>query len=332
MMKIDKLWEELESDKSVSHGLLLRRYSGSVLPDVFIAMKLPEKFRCIAASLSNSASIDLSGYSNLQDISLEIIPDESRAEKNILLFKLLSNQHLDIFSVLCEDLIANILSLTNEYLLVKELLNRFEKWKSLFEKASAQGLSSEEQRGLFGELFFLRKALHITTDFIRVINSWVGPEKQIRDFQFGNCCVEVKTSHGNNHQKVQISNERQLDITNLKNLFLYHLSLEVRQKSGESLNEMVKSVSQLLNSDFVALNRFKNKLFEVGYFDHHQDLYESTGYFIRKDNFYKVESNFPRIEEADLRDGVGDVKYSIVISQCSDFLVEELFVFESLLL
>ena len=331
MMKINQIWEELENDKSFSHGLLIRRYSGAVLPDVFIALKLPEKFRCIATSISNSVRVNLVSFSNLRDISVELIPDEKKPEKIILLFKLLSNQHRDIFSVLCEDLIASISTVTNETQLVKELLNRFEKWKSLFDRAAAQGLSSEEQRGLFGELFFLRKFLQSNSDFIAVINSWAGSEKQIRDFQFGSWSVEVKTTHGNNHQKVHISSERQIDTTNLENLFLYHLSLEARQQSGNTLNQIIDSVSEILSSDYTLLNRFKNKLLEAGYFDQHRNLYEHTGYFIRQDVFYKVENNFPRIEEKDIRNGVGDVKYSIVISQCSDFIRTEQYVFQTLI-
>lgn len=191
-MKINQIWTELENDKSFSHGLLLRRYSGSVLPDVFIALKSPEKFRCIATSISDSVAVNLSSFSNLRDISVELIPDEHNSTKRILLFKLLSNQHRDIFSVLCEDLIASISSVRNETQLVRELLNRFEKWKSLFDRAASQGLSPEEQRGLFGELFFLRKFLQTNSDFIAVVNSWVGSEKQIRDFQFGSWSLEVK--------------------------------------------------------------------------------------------------------------------------------------------
>lgn len=329
-MKINQIWTKLENDKSFSHGLLLRRYSGSVLPDVFIALKSPEKFRCIATSISDSVVLNLSSFSNLRDISVELIPDENNSAKRILLFKLLSNQHRDIFSVLCEDLITSISSVTNETQLVRELLNRFEKWKSLFDRAASQGLSPEEQRGLFGELFYLRKFLQNNSEFLSVVNSWVGSEKQIRDFQFGSWSLEVKTTNGNNHQKVHISSERQLDTTNLENLFLYHLSLEVRQQSGETLNQIVDSISEILSSDFTSLNRFQNKLLEGGYFEQHGQLYSNTGYFIRQDVFYKVENEFPRIEEGDIRNGVGDVKYSIVVSQCSDYIRTEEQVFQTL--
>lgn len=331
-MKINQIWEELENDNSFTHGLLLRRYSGAILPDVFIALTLPEKFHCIAASISNSVILNLSTFSNLRDISVDLIHDETKPGKNILLFKLLDNQHRDIFSVLCEDLISSISSFTNETQLIKELLNRFEKWKSLFDRAAAQGLSAEEQRGLFGELFFLRQFLQANSDFINVINAWVGCEKQIRDFQFLNWSIEVKTTYGNNHQKVHISSERQLDSTNLENLFLYHISLEERQQSGETLNELVNSIFNILTSDFISLNRFKNKLLNAGYFDQHKNLYEHHGYFIRQNVFYKVENEFPRIEEADIRNGVGDVKYSIMVSQCTDFIKTPRQVFNTLIL
>jgi hypothetical protein len=330
-MKINQIWDELENDNSISYGLLLRRYSGGVLPDVFIALKSPEKFRCIATSISNNFKVNIASFSNLRDISIELIPDEKNKEKNLLLFKLLSNQHKDIFSVLCEDLITTISAVTSETQLVKELLSRFEKWKSLFDRVASHGLSQEEQRGLFGELFFLRKFLVVSSDFISVINSWVGSEKQIRDFQFSNWGVEVKTTYGNNHQKVHISSERQLDTANLENLFLYHLSLETRQQSGETLNQIVDSICEKLFSDFISLNRFKNKMLEAGYFERHKNLYENIGYFTRQDVFYKVEKDFPRIEEADIHKGVGEVKYSIVVSQCSEYVRAEELVFQNLI-
>jgi hypothetical protein len=329
-MKTNQIWEELENDLSFSHGLLLRRYSGSVLPDVFIAIKAPEKLRCIAASISSSINLNLSSFSNLKDISVELIPDEQKPEKNILLIKLLENQHKDIFSVLCEDLITGISSITDERMLVKELLKRLEQWKSLFERVTSNGLSPEEQRGLFGELYFLRKFLQNNSDFLKIVISWVGCERQVRDFQSGLWSVEVKTSSGNNHQKVHISSERQLDTTSVENLFLYHLSLEPRQNAGETLNDIVNSILEILQPDQSAYNRFKNKLLAGGYFERHESIYEETGYSIRQEQFYKVHNDFPRIEEKDIRNGVGDVKYTIMLLQCSSFSIPEQQVFQTI--
>lgn len=157
MTKINEIWSEMENDVSSSSGLLLRRYSPSVLTDVYIAFRKTEKLRCIALKLKNGNSINLSQYANLKDIKAELIPDEKDSTKTFLLILLTNKQHEDVFATLCEDLITGIAAISDEKIVVKELLNRLEKWKSLFDKASAEGLSPEEQRGLYGELYFLKK-------------------------------------------------------------------------------------------------------------------------------------------------------------------------------
>lgn len=331
-MKINQIWDELSSDTSFTKGLLLRRYSGSVLPDVFVAIQQPEKQLCIASSISESIEVNVFQFDNLQEIQIELIPDPNKKENRILLFKLTNNQHRDIFSVLCEDLIANIATETNERQLVKTLLNRFEKWKSLFIKIASEGLSPEEQRGLFGELYFIRKFILLNNNYPAVLNTWVGPASEVRDFQMANWALEVKTTHGNNHQKIQISSERQLDVTHVEKLYIYHVSLEKVQENGETLNDIINSISRILEFDIIALNRFKTKLYEAGYFDNHFAQYDSIGYFIRQDHFYIVENDFPRIQENEVRNGVGDVKYSIIISQCEAFIQTEQTVFENLIL
>lgn len=330
VMKINQIWDELVNDTSFKQGLLLRRHSGSVLPDVFVALQQPEKILCIASSISEAIDVNVSQFDNLQEIQIELIPDPNKVEKRILIFKLVNNQHRDIFSVLCEDLITSISAETNERQLVKTLLNRFEKWKSLFTRIVSEGLLPEEQRGLFGELYFLRKFLHHNTNYSSVLNTWLGTAKEVRDFQMNNWALEVKTTHGNNHQKIQINNERQLDITNIGQLYVYHVSLEKVQEAGESLNQIVTSISDLLSADTIALNRFRSKLYEAGYFEQHIALYDSTGYFVRQDVFYIVENDFPRIQENEIRSGVGDVKYSIILSQCEAFKQTEEKIFENL--
>lgn len=328
--KIDEIWEDLEKKGSITNGLVFRRHSSEILPDVYIAVDNPSKNRCLAINLKKTKSVNVSSFSALRDIKIGIVDFNSGILINLLVIELNNPQHKDIFSVLCEDLIGSIMNVSNEKALVKGLLNQFEKWKSLFENAGSQGLSQEGQRGLFGELYFLRKLL-FDNDLFNIINSWTGPEKQIHDFQNMNCSVEVKTTHGNNHQRIQISSERQLDASHIEHLFLFHLSLDSRHQDGETLNQIVDSVLTLLESDSAAMNKFNSKLLTAGYFNHHRELYNETGYLIRQENYYKVETDFPRIEELDVRQGVGDVKYSIIVSGCQNYLITESLVIETLI-
>jgi hypothetical protein len=64
-MKIKQIWEELENDKSFNKGLLIRRFSGKVLPDVFIAIQQPEKLLCIATSISSEVEFNISFFSKI---------------------------------------------------------------------------------------------------------------------------------------------------------------------------------------------------------------------------------------------------------------------------
>jgi hypothetical protein len=329
-MKINEIWQQLENDGSFSHGLLLRRYAGSILPDVFVALKAPEKIRCIAATVNRDQRLHVEQFANLRDISVDIIPDQSDQSRQIILFQLLSSQHKDIFSILCEDLMTSIEAVTTESDLIKELINRFEKWVSLFDIAGASGLNGEEQRGLFGELFLLKSLLQTGNYPATVVNTWVGSEKQNRDFQYSNWGIEVKTSQSNNHQRLHIANERQLDTSQLQYLYLFHLSVETKQKSGTTLNDMVYEIREILLTETRAMNKFNTKLMDAGYFDHHITLYNDTGYSVRQEMFYHVYGDFPRIEENDIRNGVGDVKYSIIVSQASEYTRSELQVFKTL--
>jgi len=331
MTKIDTIWTELENDDSFRSGILFKRYAASVLPDVYVALRAPEKIRCLAAHIVKENAPDVQNWNKLKDIKVEILNDDRNPAKSYLLILILNQQHKDIFSVLCEDLINQITSILDEKVLIKELLNRLAKWQTLFERLGQQGLTAEVQRGLFGELYFLRLFLNNSTDKNYCINSWQVPSNTVQDFHYGSWAVEVKTTHGNNHQKIQISSERQLDDSVVPNIFLFHLSLDVRNNHGDTLNDLVEWVETFLRNDVIELNSFRLKLFEVGYFDIHKPIYQDTGYNIRQESIYKVGGGFPRITENEIRNGVGDVKYSIVISDCLSFVRTETELFQNIL-
>lgn len=327
---INEIWCDLERINFSSSPFIMRAHANVAFPGFFIALSFPENRRSIAFHFEKQVVPELNNWNELRDISFFEYPDLTNSNKCYILIQLLDSYYNDVFNVLCEDLILSISQISDEKLIIKELYNRIEKWKSLFENAGSQGLSPESQRGLFGELYFLRKLLS-GNDLLNVVNLWMGPENQIHDFQNGDCSVEVKTTHGNNHQRIQISSERQLDASHIENLFLFHLSLDSRHQDGETLNQMVDSVSMLLDSDSAALNKFNSKLLAAGYFNHHRELYNDTGYLTRQENCYNVEHDFPRIEELDVRQGVGDVKYSIIVSGCQNYLISEKLVTETLL-
>lgn len=329
--KIEKIWSGLEDDNFNHSGLLYKRYSAEVQPDVFIALKAPEKLRCIAFKITSTFPIEENEWNKLKDIKIETLPDDRDKSKKFLLILLLNKQHKDIFSTLCEDLIFGVSEVNTEQVLVEKLLERLAKWQSLFEKVGKQGLTDEAQRGLYGEVYFLREFLNNTEDKNYCLKSWLGSERSIQDFQYSNWAVEVKTTHGNNHQKIHITNERQLDDSIIEKIFLFHLSLDIRVDNGESLNAIIEDVLESLRDSTMASNLFKLKLLESGYYDIHKPLYENRGYNIRQENIYRVTGNFPRITEAIIPVGVGDVKYSIVLSESEEWRIDLATLFSNIL-
>ena len=107
--------------------------------------------------------------------------------------------------------------------------------------------------------------------------------------------------------------KRQLDTDIINNIYLYHLSIDKRVNNGENLNNIVDDVSEIIN-DNKALSLFSLMLLETGYLNKHKNLYSANSYNIRKCRIYKISEDFPRIIEKQIPSGVGDVRYSVVIS------------------
>ena len=297
---------------------------------VYATFQIPERYCGIAIAFDKSIRIDISPFSNLRDLNVSFTHDSTFTSKNLLFISLLEYQSRDVFSVLCSDLIYKISEHREEKKIVRIVINQLEKWRTLFERIRNGGLQPVEQQGLYGELTFLQKFISKSDNPNSVINTWVGVDKEIRDFQYGNWAVEVKTTAGNNHQRVAISSERQLDDTLIDFLYLYHLSLETSKGNGENLNQKVQSLRIMLAENSVALNSFNSKLLEAGYLDGHATFYEERCYAKRDENTYHVQDDFPRIKENEIRNGVGDVKYTIVLSHCDKFLISESQLFKSL--
>jgi len=312
MTKIDTIWEELENDRSFYNGLLLKRLSGKVKPEVYVALKAPDMLRCIAVRMQMITGMDVVSKINIREIKIESYTESNNQGRHYLLVLLLNPEHRDIFSTLCEDLIHAVEETTDENVLIGQLLNRLEKWQMLFDRLNQQGLTKSAQIGLYGELYFLQNILTHTDQAEYCIKAWLGPEMAIQDFQFAEQAVEVKTTHGKKHQKIHIASERQLDTSIVPHIYLYHISLDIRSNIGETLNQITERLKDRLVNNPFASNAFRLKLLEAGYFDIHSHFYEESGYSIRQLNVYKVTDDFPKITESSVPYGVGDVHYTII--------------------
>lgn len=326
--KIVDIWNKLY--KVNSFGLVKSLYSPDFSQYIYCTILNPEKRYGIGISYSNNININIKSFTKLQDVQVYITNDSSYNDNNILILQLLNSKYVEIFAVLCENLIHSIANLSDSDKAIHIIINQLEKWKTLFSNLNIEGLSIQEQQGLYGELYFLRKLLNHYNNNEEVLNTWIGVDRELRDFQNIDCAIEVKTTSLSNHQHLIINSERQLDETLLKNLFLYHLSVETSAQNGETLNQIVTSLKDFLESDLIALNIFSTKLMLAGYLEVQKGLYDNRAYKFRRENFYKIINDFPRIKESELRGGVGDIQYSIITDMCTEYLIPEITIFKTL--
>ena len=117
----------------------------------------------------------------------------------------------------------------------------------------------------------------------------------------------------------------------MERLFLYYLNVDVRTGAGESLNVLIDGIRSGLAADIQTLFAFNRKLVKAGYFDVQATGYVQTGYVIRAEHIFNVAGDFPRIITADLRPGVGEVRYSVSLSDCLSYSITESELFLSLI-
>lgn len=319
---ISSLWEIMSQEKSV--GLVKRLLPNNSPLKVFATYKHPENICGIAFSCDSKLKLSVDSFYNLKELSVQLFLDTSHQPNRLLTIQLFSDANTDIFAYLCGNLVETIERCDTEAKAIKLVLNRLEKWKTMFSKGASDGLSITEQQGLYGELMYLHKlVLRGIFSYIDTLKIWVGADKAMRDFQGKDWAVEAKTISINNADQITINGERQLDETLLDKLYLYHLSVEVSRMNGQTLNEKVDELRSLFSDDKVALNIFNAKLMEAGYFDYHRELYRERCYKIRKESIYVIDDSFPRIKESELRDGVSNTVYSINVSTCAEYMVSE---------
>jgi len=323
---VEEVWQLLEqSPGETSSGYLMRRILTDVQYDVFLAIEKPSSMRLMMIRVHcRCAEKGFTTYPASKSFEVKRVLLNEDDKDHVTFQLILKNaKYIDIFTTLVQDIVDHITSIPDQEKAVAAFFTRLRRWQLFLEQHDSVGLSETAQQGLYGELWFLRQAVLPQLGTLRGVLSWSGPRAAQQDFQFSGCAVEVKTAITKQHQKLAISSERQLDNTGTDVLILLHLSLDARQGGGETLPDMVASVRSLVQLSPTAREELENRLFEVGYLDSHASRYGNTGYTIREVNYFKVEGDFPRIIEADLRNGIGDVRYTISVAECKRFSIPE---------
>ena len=312
---LDSIWDSLESDmgdSGLDKSLLLRRLKPIGL---HIGIDLSSRQRILLLEITLSSDINISKFPKWEGV--ELFFKKLSNDRKAIVLKLVDKDGVAIFDALIRDIndsLAEVTDLENALELFKECLDT---WSDFFKKYGCDGLGPESQRGLFGELFFLKEYVLKNTDIISGIHYWRGHARKYQDFSFLGGNVEIKTTIKKEHRTVIITSEKQLDDIGLISLYLYCIAMNITENEGNSLPGIIKEIRETISTTPNALRLFNRCLMNAGYLDEHEQNYENTGYAVNKEYFFKVTEGFPRIIKLPV--GVGDVKYSVVLSACKNF-------------
>ena len=318
-MTIAEIYQELV-DAPVTAGAMERRAAHACPLDLFLFVEKPSnrfgfRVRFTSALLSEEAPLP-------QFRGLEFSRSQQSGQA-VLILRPTSDAYKDVFTVLVDDIVKHASGQTSEPEAAAALLDRLGRWQTFLQNLRPEGLTPEEQRGLYGELWFLRHRLlpHIPAD--DAVHAWTGTARTVKDFQFPGGAVEMKTASASTDPHLSINGARQLDDQGLNALFLAYLALEPVQGSGETLAAMVSEVRALVQGSLTAAQRLEDKLREAGYLDVHASRYEQPGYLQREALVFHVAEGFPRLTERDLPAGVGDLHYKISVAECRHYLATD---------
>lgn len=253
---------------------------------------------------------------------VEIYTLQSETENKIELYiYLLDNDLKDIFSLFIQNILEDIEKDITESEAIKTTLNVVSKLKKLFDKINFNGLSIKQQKGLIGELLFLKYLLNNEKTSANAVNAWTGAEQefQSKDFTLGSVGIEIKFT-SSKQPRIKVSSERQLDTENLSDLFLVLYSTESVKDNGFSLNSLVAETRRLFATD-EEQSIFNAKLQLNGYFDEDSEHYGKM-YSLKKIFGFTITSDFPKIVKNQLPLGIYDTSYSIEISAVESFIIE----------
>jgi hypothetical protein len=241
---------------------------------------------------------------------------------NSLHFELLDSTHADVFDVIGNNVLSQVLASADDKEAFDAFVAQIQEWQRFLDALPGEALSQQARQGLLAELWFMLEFLLREQTASIAVGSWAGPKAQAKDFQFNGLAVEVKSSAAKEHSRFGVSNELQLDAETVGRLLLCGVLLEPLTAGGISLPETIATIRTSLAGDRAVFREFSDKLLQSGYRDIDAQHYVER-YAVRSVGLFDVRADFPRIVASDLRQGVGDVRYSILLSECERFRLAE---------
>jgi len=326
MIDYRKIWHSIneESRGSTVKTQIARRISPKSAFPVFLATDTKKGVRLLYIGFEQNNDISTEKLPKFRGLEISLITTSIGQFKNIDFLKFTQSipDSDNIFELVISDICDKVIRLQNKSTL-KETLNKvLNEWKLFFEKQDNELLSVAAQTGLVGELLFLKDYLFQKYSLSESLLFWSGSDKTNHDFQIFRDAIEIKTTTGKQHKKFIVSSERQLDNTGLDHLYLALFSLNLHNDMPDkTLPAHISEIYLLLQDDPVATFQFQIKITKYGYNALFEQNY-TTGFSLSDVKFFEIMEGFPRILQKDISDGIGDLKYSVMMAACMSYEIK----------
>lgn len=235
---------------------------------------------------------------------------------------LASNEYMDTFMRMCLELARRTSSELAEADALDAFVRTLKQWQRLLAHGGARPMSDRQVRGLLGELRIARSVLGQKVGARDVVASWEGPLGAPQDFRLRALGLfEIKAIRANT-SSVLVSSVRQLDPSSPERLHL--MTIEIAENNLEtsgaavSLLEEVESMRAFIGSDIEASEQFEDRLARLG-LDTTEPRYSERYYVFGGVAAYVVDSEFPRLLQANVPLGVDEVTYRIRLDHIAPF-------------
>ena len=316
MTELESTWLSLEQDAiNRGPGIYLRRILPDRPRDIFLCTRSPETHRSLVLGLNHQNDNVAEGAFRSAGISVVANPDDlaRHGHDSSLEIRLTDPEYQAVFGTLVSDVIDVFEEESDERAAASSVIRRLNSWQKLLARSRPDGLTPEQQRGLFGELRVLRDLLTPLVGLEMAIRTWTGPDDAAHDFELEKIALEVKSTIEIRPTHLRISSEHQLDTEGVESLYLIHNQFDTRAEPGISLVEMVEFLREA--SAEVSVGRlFEEKLITAGYLETHRDRYTAPKYLLREELIYSVATDFPRVVSSTLPLGVEQIRYLLAIS------------------
>ena len=242
--------------------------------------------------------------------SIEVACNRRKDGRYAISFTLMDSHQEDVFITMSGDIIQFSYA-EHAAVAMKRVLKRYAAWMKLFDNKNSALLSINAQKGLAGELLFLKERIELGTKAVEAVEGWGGPYGADQDFSYDDGWYEIKVT-GAASASISISSIEQLDSSEEGELVIFRIDKCVSTHRGAfTLYKLVHTLFDILRKEGNVLNDFVLKLGAAGYIDM-QD-YDKQSFVFTSKQAYQVNGTFPRLVRRDIPTEIVNVEYQLSI-------------------